>query len=211
MDYILYSSAKHFFLKSWLPDYFPGWSNQNIWVCGLNTCVFDKTPGHQFGEGWGCWAQSCAGLAVSSWVQHLCHFQKTCFFHHTFPSSGIYILHPLPFWNVLWPLRMGSTLHHHLVLTLWAATGFSLNGHSPQQCEASLVKAGCLSQSLINRQWEQVLNIILFFFQTHNSKIYAILFLRVGPVTLSPNFSNTWLALAYSVGLASNLPVLHIF
>lgn len=138
-------------------------------------------------------------------------FPEDVFFHHTFPSSGFYILHPLPFWNVLWPLRMGSTLHHHLVLTLWAATGFSLHGHSPQQCEASLVKAGCLSQSLINRQWEQVLNMLLFFFQIHSSKIYATLFLRVDSVTLNPNFSNTWLALAYSVGLASHLPVLHIF
>lgn len=117
-------------------------------------------------------------------------FPEDVFFHHIFPSSGFYILHPLPFWNVLWPLRMGSTLRHHLVLTLWAAAGFSLNGHSAQQYEASSVKAGCLSQSLINRQWEQVLKMLLFLFQIHNSKIYATLFLRVVPVTLYPNFSN---------------------
>lgn len=138
-------------------------------------------------------------------------FPEDVFFHHIFPSSGFYILHPLPFWNVLWPLRMGSILRNHLVLTLWAAIGFSLNGHSPQQYEASLVKTGCLSQSLINRQWEQVLKMLVFLFQMDNSKIHATLFLRVAPVTLNPNFSNMWLALAYSVGLASSLPVLHIF
>lgn len=103
---------------------------------------------------------SCSGLIVSSWVQHICHIQKT-----SFPSylPTLQLLYPPPHVLLQYSLNlkgMGYTWDYLLALTLGS---FYMNCHSLLQYEASLMKTGCLPQSLINVQWEQMIEWLFVF------------------------------------------------